>query len=745
MARNNKGVDAENIGNEQYLQQQLQEWFGFKEFKGRQLEIIKSIISGRDTFVIMPTGGGKSLCYQLPALLLEGLVIVVSPLVALMKNQVDLFRSHANRDEIVHFLNSSISKNQQKMVLSDVQNGKTKMLYVAPETLVKEEHIAVLRNLQIAFFAVDEAHCISEWGHDFRPEYRKIREIFSKINPNKAIIALTATATKKVQNDIVKTLQLKDPNIFVDSFNRDNLYYEIRPKVKKRQTLIEIVNFIKQRNKDSGIIYTTNRKTTEDISEVLCANGIKAVAYHAGIDAKQRNQRQDDFLNDDVQVIVATIAFGMGIDKPDIRFVIHYNLPKSIENYYQETGRAGRDGLHGDCLLFYSHKDVNKIEFLLKDKPLSEREVALQLLQETIAYAQTGVCRRRFLLNYFGEEYGQANCAKCDNCRRTPTLIDAQKETLLLLKIIKELEERFTAQHLISYVMGKATSQIQMYRQEKRKTFGSGKDREDLFWASLVRQLIILGLVDKDLEEYGVLKLNAKSKDLLRKPYAVQIVLNTVFPENDDIIDEEDISVPAEQISTGDDVLFDMLKSLRRRVAQEFKVPPYVVFAENSLQEMTIAYPISMASLEKVQGVSKGRALRFGKPFIEMIANYVEEHGITPPEKFQLRVVANKSSSKVDLIKNVDRKIPFANIAKNNNIEYLELLKELETIMLSGTRLNISYELDATLGKSEQQEIIDYLRSQDEDDIDKVWAYFENAYSLQEIALVRLKFLHDFS
>jgi len=722
------------------LHEALHKYFGFENFKGNQEKIIQSVLDGNDTFVIMPTGGGKSLCYQLPALIKEGTALIISPLIALMKNQVDSIRGYSDTDEVAHFLNSSLTRVQMKEVKADIVAGKTKMLYVAPETLTKEENIEFFKNVDISFVAVDEAHCISEWGHDFRPEYRRIRTMIDAINKEIPLVALTATATPKVQSDIVKNLNMREVHQYVSSFNRGNLFYEVRPKGKKDATFKQIVQIIKETPNQSGIIYVQSRKSTEEIAKVLNVNGIKAGPYHAGLDAKTRTATQDAFLMEDIDVIVATIAFGMGIDKPDVRFVIHYNIPKSIENYYQETGRAGRDGLEGRCVAFYSYKDMARLEKFLRDKPVAEREMSTQLMQEVMAYVETTGCRRRFLLFYFGEDFADDDCGcMCDNCRNPKEKVDVTSEIRQALESVQTLEENFKIKPLVDFVLGHETKEIKDYHFNKKPLFGAGKDKDDIFWNSVFRHAMLNELLRKDIETYGVLKLTDKGHSFIKKPFEVKIPLNHDY--DNQVIDLDESNG---KTSVLDETLVKLLKDLRRELAKKKNVPPFVIFQDPSLEDMATQYPISMDDMCKIQGVSQGKAMRYARPFIDLIGQYVEDNDIERPSEFVIKQVVNKSKMKVAIIQAVDKKVDFPSIASQNHLSMEELLEEMDAIVSSGTKLNIDYYLEDQMDDTVTQEIFDYFMEAETGDPEVAYRELkDDDVTMEEIQLVRVKFMSE--
>ena len=722
------------------LTEALHRYFGFEGFKGNQKQIVQSVLDGKDTFVIMPTGGGKSLCYQLPALMMEGTALIISPLIALMKNQVDSIRGYSDEDEVAHFLNSSLTRVQMKEVKADIVAGKTKLLYVAPETLTKEENIEFFQNVNISFVAVDEAHCISEWGHDFRPEYRRIRAMIDAINKDIPIIALTATATPKVQSDIVKNLNMGSVNKYVSSFNRENLFYEVRPKGKKDATIRQIVQVIKTMPGQSGIIYVQARKSTEEIAQVLNVNGIKAAPYHAGLDAKTRSSTQDAFLMEDIDVIVATIAFGMGIDKPDVRFVIHFNMPKSIENYYQETGRAGRDGLEGRCVAFFSYKDMAKLEKFLRDKPVAEREMSAQLMQEVMAYVETTGCRRRFLLFYFGEEFEEKDCGcMCDNCRYPKEKVEVQIEMQQALMGVKELDENFKIKQLVDFIMGNETKEMKDYRFNKKPHFGAGKEKDEIFWNSVYRHALINEFLRKDIETYGVLKLTDFGKEFIEDPFEVKIPLNHDYDSQ-----EIDLDDSAGKAAALDETLVKLLKDLRREVAKKKGVPPFVIFQDPSLEDMATHYPITMDDMAKIQGVSIGKAQRYAKPFLDLIKKYVEDNEIERPTDVVIKQVANKSKVKVAIIQAIDRKMPLPDIARQNDLKMDELMDELDAIVSSGTKVNIDYYLEDNMDETVVEEIFDYFMEAETDSPEAAYrALKDDEYTFDEIQLVRLKFMSE--
>jgi ATP-dependent DNA helicase RecQ len=715
----------------------LQQFFGFDRFKGQQEEAVKSVLEGKNIFVLMPTGGGKSLIYQLPALLLEGTAIVISPLIALMKNQVDSIRGMQTEDYVAHFLNSSLSKAAIQEVKNDVLAGHTKLLYVAPESLTKEENIEFLKNVKISFYAIDEAHCISEWGHDFRPEYRRIRPIVEEIG-SAPIVALTATATAKVQHDIQKNLGILDAEVFKASFNRANLYYEVRPKVKPEA---QIIKFIKQNEGKSGIIYCLSRKKVEEIAETLQVNGIKALPYHAGMDAATRSANQDKFLMEDVDVIVATIAFGMGIDKPDVRFVIHYDIPKSLEGYYQETGRAGRDGGEGQCITFYSYKDIQKLEKFMHGKPVAEQEIGKQLLLDTVSYAESAICRRVILLHYFGETYTQDNCGNCDNCLNPKEQVEAGDEVVRALKAILEVNEKYKGEHIANILIGNKTAAIKSFKHYNLKAFGTGKDHDERFWNAVFRQSMIKGLINKDIENYGLLKVTPKGHEFLENPTSFMLVKNHEYEE-----DEESASTGGAPSGAtgGDPALFAMLKDLRKKVAKRKNLPPFVIFQDPSLADMSIQYPITVEELQKIQGVGQGKARRYGQEFVNLIKKYVEENEIERPDDFVVKTVANKSKMKVFIIQSIDRKISFDDIANSKGVEVKDVITEVEAIVNSGTKLNIDYYVNDMLDDEHQEEVFDYFREAEDDSVEKALEELgEDEYSEEDIRLMRIKFLSD--
>ncbi|MFR9603199.1 MAG: DNA helicase RecQ [Rikenellaceae bacterium] len=723
--------ETENI----HLQEKLKEYFGFSAFKGNQEAVIRNVLDGNDTFVLMPTGGGKSLCYQLPALLMDGVAIIISPLIALMKNQVDAMRTFSTESGIAHFLNSSLNKSAVNQVRSDVLEGKTKLLYFAPESLTKEDNIAFLRKIKISFYAIDEAHCISEWGHDFRPEYRRIRPIINDIG-QAPLIALTATATPKVQMDIQKNLGMSDTSVFKSSFNRANLYYEIRPKHNVDH---DIIRFIKQNAGKCGIIYCLSRKKVEELTELLQANGIKSRAYHAGMDAQTRADNQDDFLMERVDVIVATIAFGMGIDKPDVRYVIHYDIPKSLEGYYQETGRAGRDGGEGHCLTFYSYKDIQKLEKFMQGKPVAEQEIGKLLLLETVSYAESSMCRRKTLLHYFGEVYEQEDCGNCDNCMNPRPKVAVQDDLKLALEALKDIGDKFKVDHLINLLVGKTTALIKSYGHNKNDWFGAGGEQTADYWGAVMRQSLIMGLIDKNIENYGLISINAKGEEFIKRPMPVTITLDHDYEQEDA---EREASKPSGKGGVADEELFAMLKDLRKKVAKKHDLPPFVVFQDPSLEDMSVQYPITTEELQNITGVGVGKAKKFGAEFIKLIKAYVEEKDIVRPQDMIVKSVANKAGNKIFIIQSIDRKMDFEDVARAKNLDFDELLTEIEAIVNSGTRLDISYYLNEYMDEDKVEDIYLYFKEDAEDDsLDAALEELGGDYSEEEIRLVRIKFM----
>ncbi|MBR0117725.1 MAG: DNA helicase RecQ [Prevotella sp.] len=716
------------------LTQQLKRYFGFDKFKGDQEAIVKNLLEGNDTFVLMPTGGGKSLCYQLPSLIMEGTAIVVSPLIALMKNQVDVINAMSDEDGVAHYLNSSLNKAAIDQVKADILSGRTKLLYVAPESLNKEENVEFLQSVKISFYAIDEAHCISEWGHDFRPEYRNIRPTIQKIG-NAPVIALTATATDKVRTDIKKSLGIVDAKEFNSSFNRPNLYYEVRQKTNDINK--QIIRFIKQNPGKSGIVYCLSRKKVEELAADLCANDIKAAAYHAGLESAKRSETQDDFLMEKIDVIVATIAFGMGIDKPDVRFVIHYDIPKSLEGYYQETGRAGRDGGEGKCIAFYSYKDLQKLEKFMEGKPVAEQDIGRQLLQETAAYAESSVCRRKMLLHYFGEEYNKENCGNCDNCLNPKTKIDGMQQLLIVLQAISAVKENFRTEYIIDFVKGRPTDDIVSHKHDQLEEFGAGEDEDDKLWNPVIRQAMIAGYVKKDVENYGLLKLTAAGKQFMKKPKPFMIVKDTEFKD-----DYEDDSMES-GASTLDPELFSMLKDLRKRMSKKLNLPPYVIFQDPSLEQMATMYPITLQELQNIQGVGAGKANRYGQEFCDLIRAHCEENEIERPEDLRVKTVAKKSILKVKIIQSIDRKIDLEEISKAQGLDFFDLLDEIEAIVYSGTKLNIDYFIEEVMDEDMVDDIYEYFRESDTDDLEVAMEELGEDYSEENIRLVRVKFISE--
>ena len=716
------------------LTQQLKRYFGFDKFKGDQEAIVRNLLEGNDTFVLMPTGGGKSLCYQLHSLIMEGTAIVVSPLIALMKNQVDVINAMSDEDGVAHYLNSSLNKAAIDQVKADIVSGRTKLLYVAPESLNKEENVEFLQTVKISFYAIDEAHCISEWGHDFRPEYRNIRPTIQKIG-NAPVIALTATATDKVRTDIKKSLGIVDAKEFNSSFNRPNLYYEVRQKTNEINK--QIIRFIKQNAGKSGIVYCLSRKKVEELAADLCANDIKAAAYHAGLESAKRSETQDDFLMEKIDVIVATIAFGMGIDKPDVRFVIHYDIPKSLEGYYQETGRAGRDGGEGKCIAFYSYKDLQKLEKFMEGKPVAEQDIGRQLLQETAAYAESSVCRRKMLLHYFGEEYNKENCGNCDNCLNPKTKIDAMQQLVIVLKAISAVKENFRTEYIIDFVKGRTTNDIVSHKHDQLEEFGSGEDEDEKLWNPVIRQAMIAGYLKKDVENYGLLKLTAAGKQFMKKPRPFLIVKDTEFKD-----EYEDDSMES-GASTLDPELFAMLKDLRKRMSKKLNLPPYVIFQDPSLEQMATMYPITLQELQNIQGVGAGKAKRYGQEFCDLIRAHCEENEIERPEDLRVKTVAKKSILKVKIIQSIDRKIDLEEISKAQGIDFFELLDEIEAIVYSGTKLNIDYFIEEVMDEDMVDDIYEYFRESDTDDLEVAMEELGEDYTEENIRLVRVKFISE--